>query len=65
MSKHLFIETTTKVKDSQYHRLIYCQWCGLVVWNFNKYEGSLELQKKVGKPCVGNDSQPTKEQSNA
>ncbi len=52
MGKHYFHETTHLVKDSHYHRLIYCEWCGIVVWDFNRLENSLkELQDKAGGDC--------------
>lgn len=49
--RHNFIETTDKF--GEFHRLIYCTWCGLVVWDFNGRESSVEnLQLKVGSPCM-------------
>lgn len=50
MSKHNFIESSERY---EYHRIIFCEWCGLVVWHFNYRDMSkTELQAKVGQPCV-------------
>lgn len=56
MSKrHHFIESDAKY---QFHRVIFCTACGMVVWHFNYPDTSREeLQKKVGKPCI--DAHPT------
>lgn len=51
MSKHNFIES--KSYGTKYDVVIYCTWCGLVVWDFNRTADSInKLQQKVGKPCV-------------
>lgn len=53
MGKHFFHETTSKF--GEFYRVIYCEWCGLVVWDFNKTETSLkELQLKAGDACKAN-----------
>lgn len=54
MGKHFFHETTTTVKDSNFYRLIYCEWCGLVAWHFNKSDNG-ELQAQVGNECNANN----------
>lgn len=50
MSKHNFIESSDRY---EYHRIIFCTWCGLVVWHFNHRDISIkDLQTKVGESCV-------------
>lgn len=50
MSLHNFIESN---KHSSGHPVIYCGWCGVVVWSFGFTDYSVEtLQKNVGQPCV-------------
>lgn len=57
MGKHNFQETSHQTKESDYHRIIYCVWCGIVVWDFNKSVASLkELQAKAGSECPANQS---------
>lgn len=51
MSKHYFHESKGVGSNPQFYRIIYCEWCGLVVWDFNSV-AKRELQAKVGKPCV-------------
>lgn len=56
MSRHNFIESS----GYKYNRVIFCGWCGLVTWDYNKNEKTemkqSDLQGKVGKPCVGGKS---------
>ncbi len=60
MSKHNFIESTDKF--GEFYRLIYCTWCGMVVWNFNASDESVvELQKRVGETCIPDEAQPKEE----
>lgn len=55
MSKHNFVQSSEKF--GEYTSIIYCTWCGLVVWDFNKNEKTdlkqSDLQKNVGKACNG------------
>lgn len=57
MSKHNFIESSDQF--GEYARLIYCTWCGRVVWHFNKNEKSdtkpSDLQGHVGEPCIDSE----------
>ena len=56
MSKHKFVLTPKSESFNEFQRLIYCEWCGLVVWNFNANEHTkpsrAEYQAKTGKPCL-------------
>lgn len=55
MSKHFFMETKALGDKPEYHRVIYCQWCGLVVWDFNKdLLTNCEFQRKSGETCKAN-----------
>lgn len=51
MSKHLFVESSEH--GSEYAVVIYCQWCGKVVWDFNRTDKSVsELQESTPTGCV-------------
>lgn len=58
MSKHHFIET--RPTSSTYDRLIYCDWCGIVVWNNNANANTTpsikDIQAQAGHGCKANDS---------
>lgn len=52
--KHNFVESSRHF--GEFHRVIYCTWCGLVVWNWNANDRTkpslTDLQANTGKPCV-------------
>lgn len=51
MSKHNFIES--REHGGKYDVIIYCTWCGKVVWDFNRNEVSVaKLQSTVKEPCI-------------
>lgn len=50
MGKHNFVESAKHGND--YQVVIYCTWCGKVVWNFNRTDDSVkELQATIKEPC--------------
>lgn len=52
--RHHFIESSDKF--GEFHRVIYCIACGLVIWNWNANHSTkparAEYQEKVGTPCI-------------
>lgn len=55
MSKHFFHESRALGDNPQFYRIIFCEWCGLVAWDFNRTEKSVkELQSQVGNECPAN-----------
>ena len=56
MGKHNFMESSPRF--DAYHRVIFCQWCGVVVWDFNKNEKTdvkqSDLQKNAQTVCKAN-----------
>lgn len=60
MGKHYFHESSDKF--GEYMRVIYCEWCGLVAWDFNKNENTeptqMDLQAQVGNECNANPTPP-------
>lgn len=55
MGNHFFKESNALGKSPEFYRIIFCEWCGLVAWDFNKSEKSVkELQAQVGNSCNGN-----------
>ncbi len=54
MSKHYFHETSDKFDE--YCRVIYCEWCGLVIWDFSKVieTNMRDLQTQAGDVCKAN-----------
>jgi hypothetical protein len=57
MGKHYFHETESGY--DKYARLIYCEWCGIVVFNFNSNDRTSptiqEYQAKAGDGCKANE----------
>lgn len=54
MGKHYFHETTYD-ENTVYERVLFCEWCGLVVWLFSKQlEPNSKLQEKAGSECKAN-----------
>lgn len=50
LGRHNFIESDHH--GSNYDVIIYCTWCGVVVWDFNRSQTSLkELQENAEKSC--------------
>lgn len=53
MNKHNFVESSGAF--GVYHRIIYCNWCGVVIWNFNRTEDSVKiLQLNAQTVCKAN-----------
>lgn len=62
MSKHNFVESKSHGNDFQV--VIFCTWCGKVVWDFNRNDKSVkELQQSVKEPCVYKPEEAKKEQN--
>ena len=49
MSKHNFVESEGHGSESNV--VVYCTWCGLVVWSFLERTIAAELQKEAECSC--------------
>jgi hypothetical protein len=49
--RHNFVESAGH--GNEYNVVIYCKWCGKVIWHFNKSDKSVEVhQKDIKEPCI-------------
>lgn len=58
MSKHYFKESKALGDSPEFYRIVYCEWCGIVVWDFNNTKQALqELQKNAQTSCKANEAE--------